>query len=151
MAQRGPSGACGTGAPTLRACPAQPRVPKAGECNPRGAHLPPAAAHLFVCLHTHGAGVRCKLCLFVIFAGQQILIQLLKKAAADRVREQQCKLQGKTEEFRSPASYKDFQIGFSLHINMFGLFTNCINFWYSWRQRMAMKCFGDLEMITFRP
>lgn len=83
--------------------PAQPHVPKAGECHPPAAHLPLAAAHLFVCLHTPGAGVGCKLCLFAVFAGQQTLLQLLKKAAAGRVREQQCKLQGKAEEFRSPA------------------------------------------------
>lgn len=128
MAQRGPSGACVARAPALRACPAQAHVPKAGECNPPGAHLPPAAAHLFVCLHTHDAGLRCRLCLFAIFAGQQILLQVLKKAAADRIREQQCKLQGKAQEFRSPAVARISKIGFSLHINMFGLFTNCINF-----------------------
>lgn len=89
--------------PHSEPAPAQPHVPKAGECHPPAAHLPLPAAHLFVCLHTPATGIRCRLCLFAVFAGQQILLQLLKKGAAGRVREQQCKLQGKAEELRSPA------------------------------------------------
>lgn len=41
---------------------------KAREWNSPGAHLPLAAAHLFVCLHTHGAGLCCKFGFFAIFA-----------------------------------------------------------------------------------
>lgn len=49
---------------------------------------------------------------FLFFAGQQILLQLLQNAAADRVREQQCKLQGKAEDLRSPAVARISKLAF---------------------------------------
>lgn len=71
-----------------------------------------AAVDLFICLHANGAGSCFKFCLFSIFVGQQILLQLLEQATADKVTEQQCKLQGKAEELRAPAVARIFNLAF---------------------------------------
>ena len=62
-----------------------------------------ATVDLFVCLHTDGAGLCFEFCLFSVFIGQQILLQLLQQATADRDTVQQCKLRGKVEELRASA------------------------------------------------
>lgn len=71
-----------------------------------------AAVDLFICLHTNRAGLGFEFCLFSIFVGQQILLQLLEQATADRVTEQQCKLWGKAEELRAPAVARVFSLAF---------------------------------------
>lgn len=71
-----------------------------------------AAVDLFICLHTNRAGLGFEFCLFSIFVGQQILLQLLEQATADRVTEQQCKLQGDAEELRAPAVARIFNLAF---------------------------------------
>lgn len=71
-----------------------------------------APVDLFIRLHTKGAGLCLEFCLFSIFVGQQILLQVPERATAERVTEWQCRLRGQAEESRAPAVARIFNLAF---------------------------------------
>lgn len=113
MAQRGTSGACAARALALRARPSSASCPKSRGVQPSWCSPSPWLQHSSLCACILVVlGYAANFAYFLFFAGQQILLQLLQNAAADRVREHQCKLQGKAEDLRSPAVARISKLAF---------------------------------------